>query len=125
MNILGIDFGERYIGCAISTTKSQTPFALKVIDTKNTDLLSDLKIIIEKYNITQIAIGYPIGLNNNETRMSKLVDLFIEETLIQRLNLEVTKVDERMTSAIVTKSKKERIDDISALEILETYLHNV
>ncbi len=125
MNILGIDFGERYIGCAISTTKSQTPFALKIIDTKYTDLLGDLKRIIEEYSIIKIAIGYPIGLNNNETRMSKLVDLFIEETLIQRLNLEVTKVDERMTSAIVTKSKKDRIDDISALEILETYLHNV
>ena len=125
MNILGIDFGERYIGCAISTTKSQTPFALKIIDTKYTDLLGDLKRIIEEYSIIKIAIGYPIGLNNNETRMSKLVDLFIEETLIQRLNLEVTKVDERMTSAVVTKSKKERIDDISALEILETYLHNV
>ena len=125
MNILGIDFGERYIGCAISTTKSQTPFALKIIDTKYTNLISDLTKIIDEYSIKKIAIGYPIGLNNNETRMSKLVDSFIEETLIQRLNLEVTKVDERMTSAVVTKSKKERIDDISALEILETYLHNV
>ena len=57
--------------------------------------------------------------------MSKLVDVFIQEILIQKLNLNVTRVDERMTSSVITKSKKDRIDDISALEILETYLHNV
>lgn len=125
MNILGIDYGERYIGCAISTFKTKTPFALKVIDAKSTNLLNSLQSIVENYDITEIAIGYPIGLNNNETRMSKLVDVFIQEILIQKLNLNVTRVDERMTSSVITKSKKERIDDISALEILETYLHNV
>ena len=36
MNILGLDYGERYIGCAVSTVKSNTPFALKIIDTKVT-----------------------------------------------------------------------------------------
>jgi len=39
--------------------------------------------------------------------------------------LNPTKVDERMTSVVITKSKKDRIDDISALQILETYLANV
>ena len=39
MNVLGIDFGERYIGCAISTTKTKLPFALKVIDTKLSNIL--------------------------------------------------------------------------------------
>jgi putative transcription antitermination factor YqgF len=125
MNILGIDYGERYIGCAISTTKSNIPFALKVIDTKTSNIIQSLLSIIEDYAVTKIAIGYPIGLNNNETRMSKLVDFFIDETLVKKMNLDVTKVDERMTSAVVTRSKKERIDDISALKILETYLYNV
>ena len=125
MNVLGIDFGERYIGCAISTTKTKLPFALKVIDTKLSNIVESLTSIIDSYEVTKIVIGYPIGLNNNETRMSNLVDNFINEILAPNFGLDVIKVDERMTSTLITKSKKDRIDDISALKILETYLNNV
>ena len=125
MNILGLDYGERYIGCAVSTVKSNTPFALKIIDTKVSDVDVNIQKIIDDYKITSIAIGYPIGLNNHETRMSKLVDEFINNTLEPKFNLKVSRVDERMTSTIITSSNKERIDDISALQILETYLANV
>lgn len=125
MNVLGIDFGERYIGCAISTTKTKLPFALKVIDTKLSNIVESLTSIIDSYEVTKIVIGYPIGLNNNETRMSNLVDIFINEILTPNFGLDVIKVDERMTSTLITKSKKDRIDDISAIHILETYLNNV
>jgi len=54
-----------------------------------------------------------------------LTDEFIKNILLNKLDIDVIKVDERMTSSVVTKSNKERIDDISALEILETYLSNV
>ena len=57
--------------------------------------------------------------------MSGLTDEFIKNILLNKLEIDVIKVDERMTSSVVTKSNKERIDDISALEILETYLSNV
>ena len=125
MNVLGIDFGERYIGCAISTTKTKLPFALKVIDTKLSNIVESLTSIIDNYEVTKIVVGYPIGLNNNETRMSNLVDIFINEILTPNFGLDVIKVDERMTSTLITKSKKDRIDDISAIQILETYLNNV
>ena len=125
MNVLGIDYGERYIGCAISTAKTKLPFALKVIDTNLSNIVESLTSIIDNYEVTKIAIGFPIGLNNNETRMSNLVDVFIKDILNPNFTLDVIKVDERMTSSLITKSKKDRIDDISALQILETYLSNV
>ena len=125
MNVLGIDYGERYIGCAISTAKTNLPFALKVIDTNLSNIVESLASIIGNYEVTKIAIGFPIGLNNNETRMSNLVDVFIKDILNPNFALDVIKVDERMTSSLITKSKKDRIDDISALQILETYLSNV
>jgi|TARA_B100001094_G_scaffold76408_1_gene72807 putative transcription antitermination factor YqgF len=125
MNVLGIDYGERYIGCAISTAKTKLPFALKVIDTNLSNIVESLASIIDNYEVTKIAIGFPIGLNNNETRMSNLVDVFIKDILNPNFTLDVIKVDERMTSSLITKSKKDRIDDISALQILETYLSNV
>ena len=125
MNVLGIDYGERYIGCAISTTKTKLPFALKVIDTNLSNIVESLASIIDNYEVTKIVIGFPIGLNNNETRMSNLVDVFIKDILNPNFALDVIKVDERMTSSLITNSKKDRIDDISALQILETYLSNV
>ena len=63
---------------------------------------------------------YPIGLNNSENRMTKLVDQFIKE--LDTLNLEVHKIDERLSSKLFNNNKSERIDDLSALEILESYL---
>ena len=125
MNILSIDYGERYLGLAVYVTKSKTKFALKIVDTKKSDLIEVLKNVVSEYSISKVAIGYPIGLNNNPTRMSGLTDEFIKNILLNKLDIDVIKVDERMTSSVVTKSNKERIDDISALEILETYLSNV
>ena len=57
--------------------------------------------------------------------MSKFVYEFINNTLKSKFNLYVSKVDERKTSTIITSTNKEGIDDISALQILETYLANV
>ena len=125
MNVLGVDYGERYIGLAVYAAKKNASFALKVIDTKKEDLIKSLEEVVEEYKITKIAVGYPIGLNNNQTRMSGLTDEFIENVVTNILKIESTKVDERMTSVVITKSKKDRIDDISALQILETYLANV
>jgi len=125
MNILSIDYGERYLGLAVYVSKSNTKFALKVVDSKNNDLIEILKTVINEYKISKVAVGYPIGLNNNPTRMSALTDEFIENILLNKLEIEVTRIDERMTSSVVTKSNKVRVDDISALEILETYLANV
>lgn len=89
------------------------------------NLIEVLKNVVSEYSISKVAVGYPIGLNNNPTRMSGLTDEFIKNILLNKLDIDVIKVDERMTSSVITKSNKERIDDISALEILETYLSNV
>jgi len=70
MNILSIDYGERYLGLAVYVTKSNTKFALKIVDTKKSDLIEVLKDVVSEYSISKVAIGYPIGLNNNPTRMS-------------------------------------------------------
>ena len=67
-----------------------------------------------------IVIGYPIGLNNSENRMTNLVNNFINDLNI--LNIEVHKIDERLSSKLFKNSSSDRIDDLSALEILESYI---
>ena len=119
-NILSIDFGERYLGIAVRTEKTIIPIAINVIDSKNDEPISAIKKYVNEYQIQLIVVGYPIGLNNSENRMTKLVDQFIKE--LDTLNLEVHKIDERLSSKLFNNNKSERIDDLSALEILESYL---
>jgi putative transcription antitermination factor YqgF len=119
-NILSIDFGERFLGFAIRTEKTRIPIPLNVVDSKNDEPLSILKKYVNDYKIEFIVIGYPIGLNNSQNRMTKLVDEFIN--VLQTLNLEVHKIDERLSSKLFKNNKSDRVDDLSALEILESYL---
>ena len=119
-NILSIDFGERYLGLAVRTEKTKIPIPLIVVDTKIDESLHVLKKCVNDYQIQLIVIGYPIGLNNSKNRMTKLVDQFINE--LDTLNLEIHKIDERLSSKLFKNNKSDRFDDLSALEILESYL---
>ena len=119
-NILSIDFGERYLGFAVRTQKTGIPIPLKVYDSKKDEKLTVVKKYVEEYKIKLIVIGYPIGLNNSENRMTKLVNEFISD--LHALNLQIHKIDERLSSKLFKGNKSDRIDDLSALEILESYL---
>ena len=120
INILSIDYGERFVGIAIRTVKTTIPIPLKVIDTKKEILNKNLQELIKEYEVNQIVIGYPIGLNYSENRMTDLVNLFIQE--ISKFNIPIHKIDERLSSKLFNDGSKERIDDLSALEILESYI---
>ena len=122
-NLLGIDYGERYIGIAIKHEEVNIPYGHKIIDTKNNDINKELEVIIKNKKINKIVIGYPIGLNSRKTRMSNTVDEFIEN-ILQKYNIPIQKIDERMTSKLINSSKNTRVDDLSAVQILETYIKN-
>ena len=87
---------------------------------KKDEKLTIVKKYVEEYMIQLIVIGYPIGLNNSENRMTKLVNEFISD--LNALNLQIHKIDERLSSKLFKGNKSDRIDDLSALEILESYL---
>ena len=122
-NIIGIDYGERYIGLAIKKKLLNTPYPLKILDSKEVDILVEIEKVLHDNEIEEIVIGYPIGLNNHETRMTKVVDKFITKDLSKICELPVIKVDERMTSKLINDNN-ERSDDLAALEILNSYLIN-
>mgnify|MGYP001188583765 CR=1 FL=1 len=123
-NLLGIDFGERFVGIAIKKSDVSIPYAHQIIDCKFNDLISEIEETVEKEAIATIIIGYPIGLNNKPSRMSKLVDNFIENELKVHFNLPIKKVDERLTSKIIDNYSDKRKDDLSAVKLLETYCSN-
>ncbi len=119
-NLLSIDYGERFLGIAIRTIKTKIPIPLKVIDSKKDSITRSVHELIKEYDINEIVIGYPIGLNNSENRMTNLVNIFIQE--ISRFNIPIHKIDERLSSKLFSDGSKDRIDDLSALELLESYI---
>ena len=123
-NLLGIDFGERFIGLAIKKHNISIPYAHKIIDTKFTNLITELTNITKKESITKIIVGYPKGLMNKQTRMSNLVNDFIDNELKKNFDIPVVKVDERLTSKAIKNASNKRIDDLSAVKILETFCSN-
>ena len=122
-NIIGIDYGERFIGLAIKKKSLNIPYPLKILDSKEADILVEIKKVLDDNEIEEIVIGYPIGLNNHETRMTKVVDKFISNDLSKICELPVITVDERMTSKLINDNT-ERTDDLAAVEILNSYLIN-
>ncbi|MDC2977842.1 RuvX/YqgF family protein [Acidimicrobiaceae bacterium] len=120
-NIIAIDYGERYIGLALKKNTITSPYAYKVLDSNSIDILDEIKQTLLEHKIDEIVIGYPIGLNAHETRMSNVVDEFIENDLKSIANIPIHKIDERMTTKL-TNDNSVRNDDLAALEILNSYL---
>ena len=120
-NIIAIDYGERYIGLALKKDSITSPYAYKVLDSKSIDVIDEIKQTLLEHKIDEIVIGYPIGLNAHKTRMSNVVDEFIENDLKSIANIPIHKIDERMTSKL-TNDNSVRNDDLAALEILKSYL---
>ena len=120
-NIIAIDYGERYIGLALKKNSITSPYAYKVLDSKSMDILDEIKQTLIDHKIDEIVIGYPIGLNTHETRMTNVVDEFIKKDLKSITTIPIHKIDERMTSKL-TNEKSIRNDDLAALEILNSYL---
>ena len=129
--ILGIDFGERRIGLAVSDALGITAQGLPTLDTRKTkDILTYIENIIKEKNVTKVIVGMPKNMNGTIGPQGKEVEKFIQE-LIKRTKMEVIPWDERLSSVqslkamreMGTKQKhKEVTDRISATLILQSYL---
>ena len=85
------------MGFAIRTVKTQIPIPIEVVDIKKDNIANKISTYVASYDINKFIIGYPLGMNLSENRMTNNVDKFIEEEL-KRYNLPISKIDERFTS---------------------------
>lgn len=135
MRILGLDYGSKTMGVAVSDPLGLTAQGLEIIrrDKENhlRQTLSRMESIIEEYNIEEIVLGFPKRLDNSVgDRAEKTLEL--KETLERRTGLPVILWDERLTTvsahqamdeAGIRKDKqKEHVDRIAAVLILQGYL---
>lgn len=138
MRVLGIDFGTKVIGLAITNNKKTIVTPLQQFIYHNNDLLScinHLKTICLKYSdIDTFVIGYPIYQSGDKSHICLIIDKF--KLLLQKHfpNIIINLQDERYTTLIATSLLKDAgikasqikkvKDKISAVIILESWLQN-
>ncbi len=117
MRILAIDYGKKRCGIAISDREKKIAIPYGIVKSEN--LLEEIKKIVKEKNVGEILIGLPLSLSGKEIELTKEV-YKLKSEIEKELNIQVTLLDERMTSKLYNKS--ENIDDLSAAILLEDYL---
>ncbi len=129
---MGLDFGDKRIGIAISDELGITAQAKDVIT--RTNLRDDLQIIItylKKYEIDKIIVGLPRNMDGSLGESARKVKEFVN-FLENNLDLPVVLWDERLTTVqaerilvdadLSRKKRKKVIDQLAAAIILQSYL---
>jgi putative Holliday junction resolvase len=130
--ILGIDFGMRRIGIAISDPLGLTAQGLPTLERPNSAAgVAELLKLIDQYDVQEVVLGYPLSHDGTPTAMSQRVAKFAER-LRRRVRCEVKLWDERLSSAEANRllrssgigrdKRLHAVDRVAATLILQNYL---
>ena len=134
MRKLGIDYGDARVGIAITDPLNITAQGLETIQRKDSDkvILRRLDEILERYEVDTIVVGMPLNLKGEKTVRAEVTEKFIHKLKCKYNKINIVTVDERLTTVAAHKTmnfldvnknkKREIVDTISAVYILETYM---
>ena len=137
MRKLGIDYGDARVGIALTDPLNITAQGLETIQRNGSDkiILRRLDEILLEYEIDTIIVGMPLNLKGEKTVRAEKTEQFIHKLKCKYNKIKIETVDERLTTVAahktmnfldVNKNKKKNIvDTISAVYILETYLNKI
>lgn len=135
MRILGLDYGSKTVGVAVSDPLLITAQGLEIIrrdsENKIRKTYARIEELIKEYEVDKIVLGLPKNMNGTEgDRVEKTKEF--KEALERRTGIEVVLWDERlstvsadkimMESNIRRENRKEYVDEIAAMIILQNYL---
>ena len=135
MKILGLDYGSKTVGVAVSDPLGFTAQGVEIIrrksENKMRQTLARIEELIAQYQVEEIVLGLPKNMNNTlGDRAEKSLEL--KETLERRTGLPVVMWDERLTTVSANRvlmetgvrreNRKEHVDEIAAVFILQGYL---
>ena len=132
MRVIGLDYGSKTVGVALSDELMLTAQPLTTIHRdRPTKLRQTLAQIIEQYDVDRIVVGWPKKLDNEEGERCEKTKEF-GDMLENRTGLEIIYQDERLTTAqadgvleqggIRKDKRKQYIDKMAASLILQNYL---
>jgi putative Holliday junction resolvase len=132
--VLAIDYGKKRTGIAVTDPIQIIATALDTVDTG--ELIGYLKKYMVNEPVELVLIGYPLNMDDSPTDATPLVEKFIGKFQNVFPTLPIQKVDERMTSRMASQAisqmglkkkdreRKELIDAVSAVIMLQEYLEN-
>ena len=135
--ILGLDYGTKTVGVAISDPLLLTAQELETIVRQRPNALRHtlvhIKEICDEYQVEKIILGYPRNMDDSEGfRCEETLEF--KKLLEKRVDIPIELVDERLTtmyadeileeSGVAKKDRKKVIDQIAAAIILQDYLDN-
>lgn len=135
MRIIGLDFGSKTVGVAVSDELLITAQGIEIVRRKSENklrqTLARIEELIAEYKVDKIVLGFPKNMNNTEgDRCTKTLEF--KEMLERRTGLTVELWDERLTTVaadnammeagIRRENRKEYVDQIAASLILQGYL---
>jgi putative Holliday junction resolvase len=135
MRIMGLDYGSKTVGVAVSDPMLITAQGLEIIRRKDENklrqTLARIEEIIAEYEVGEIVVGFPKNMNNSVGDRGEL-SLEFKEKLERRTGLPVFMWDERLSTVEADKvmmdagvrreNRKEFVDKIAATIILQGYL---
>mgnify|MGYP001622908150 CR=1 FL=1 len=138
MRIMGLDYGTKTVGVAISDPLGITAQAIETISRKEENKLrrtcARIEELIGKYGVEKIVLGFPKHMNNDIGERAEK-SLEFKDMLHRRTGLEVIMWDERLTtveaertlieSGVRRENRKKHIDQIAAVFILQGYLDHL
>ena len=135
MRMLGIDYGDSRVGIAITDALGITAQGLETIHHKGNDkiILRRVDEIMQQYEIDTIVVGKPLNMNGTATERVEVTNKFIHKLKCKYNKLKIDTMDERLTTVeahrtmndlnINPRKKKNLVDTISAVYILEMYMN--
>lgn len=135
MRIMGLDFGAKTVGVAISDPLLITAQGIEIIrrerENKLRQTLARIEELIQEYEVGEIVLGLPKNMNDTLGERAEL-SLAFQEKLERRTGLPVTMWDERLTTVAAEQTmieaglrreeRREHVDKIAACLILQGYL---
>ena len=137
MRKLGIDYGDSRVGIAITDELGITVQGLETMHHKGNDkiVLKRLEEICNQYAIDTMVIGLPLNMNGTSSERVEITEKFIHKLKCKFNKINIEKIDERLTTVAAHKTmnylninkreKKNIVDTISAVYILETYMNKL
>ncbi len=130
--IVGIDYGTRRLGFAVSDPTGIIATPLRVVEVSSCDeAVSSSAEVCSEQQASQIVVGMPFNMDGSRGPAAEAVESFIAE-LAKRTGLDVAAFDERLTTAMVERSllaadasraKRRKVrDKLAAQVILQGYL---
>ena len=138
MRIMGLDYGTKTVGVAISDPLGITAQAVETIERKTENklrqTLARIKELVDEYQAEQIVLGYPKNMNNTVGERAEKA-LEFKEMLEKRTGLPVIMWDERLTTVeadrtlmeagVRRENRKQYLDGLAAVFILQGYLDSL